>query len=83
VVSEKTLKLSPETHRKLKTLSSEKGLSLKAYLDLMIGNLYDEFKGIDTLPLSEEEEEAIKLSDEDIKAGRLQSLDEVMQELGE
>jgi hypothetical protein len=82
-VKEKTLKLSPDSHRKLKTLSSEKGISLKAYLDITINSLYDEYKGFDTLPLSEEEEEAIKLSEEDIKAGRIQSLDEVIRELEE
>lgn len=82
-VKEKTLKLSPESHRKLKTLSSDKGLSIKSYLDNLIHRLYEEYKGIDTLPLSEEEMEAVRLSDEDIKAGRVQTLDEVIQESDE
>jgi predicted DNA-binding protein len=82
-VKEKTLKLSTESHRKLKILSSDKGLSIKSYLNNLIHRLYEEYQGIDTLPLSHEEMEAVRLSDEDIKAGRVQTLEEVIQELGE
>lgn len=83
LAKEKTLKINDDTHRKLKTLSSAKGYSIKHYLDKVIHNLFEEYQGIDNLPLSEEEKEAIALSDEDVKAGRIQTLEEVIQELGE
>lgn len=42
--------------------------------------LYENFQDIDILPLSEEEKEDLKISEEDIKSGRLYDLEEVINE---
>ena len=78
---EKTLKISLDAHKRLKLLSTHSGISMKSYLDKITKLLYDELMGIDTIPLSEGEKEDLKLSEEDIKTNRIQTLEEVIEEL--
>ena len=77
---DKTLKISTDSHRKLKLIATFEGVSIKSYLEKLITDSYENFQGIDTLPLSEEEKEDLKTSEEDIKAGRLYDLEEVINE---
>lgn len=80
MVKDKTLKISEGSHRQLKLIATSKGVSIKTYLEKIITELYENFQGIDTLPLSEEEKEDLKVSEEDIKAGRIYTLEDVINE---
>jgi hypothetical protein len=80
MVKDKTLKISADSHRRLKLIATSEGVSIKSYLEKVIMNLYENFQEIDTLPLSEEEKEDLKTSEEDIKAGRVYDLEEVINE---
>jgi hypothetical protein len=80
MVEDKTLKISTDSHRKIKLIATSEGVSIKSYLENMITSLYENFQGVDTLPLSEEEKEDLKTSEEDIKAGRVYDLEEVINE---
>ncbi len=80
MVKDKTLKISEGSHRQLKLIATSKGFSIKTYLEKIITELYENFQDIDTLPLSEEEKEDLKISEEDIKAGRIYNLEDVINE---
>jgi len=80
MVKDKTLKISTDSHRRLKLIATSEGVSIKTYLEKLIMRLYENFQDIDILPLSEEEKEDLKISEEDIKAGRVYNLEEVINE---
>jgi len=76
-VSTTTVQLRSETKAKLDDLK----IHPRETYDELISRLAD--AAYDDEPLSEEEIEAIRRSEEDIRAGRFRSLREVMRDLGD
>lgn len=72
-----TVQLRTETKKKLDTLK----LHPRETYDELIGRLAD--SAYDDEPLSEEELRDIRESENDIKAGRVRSLREIMRDLGD
>jgi len=77
IVSTTTVQLRSETKAKLDDLK----IHPRETYDELISRLAD--AAYDDEPLSEEEIEAIRRSEEDIRAGRFRSLREVMRDLGD
>lgn len=69
-----TLKLHPETHRKMKVIASIKNISIKKYLTELIDNIYQEVLSneleYDKEPLTEEEEKLFEDAKRDVEEGR-------------
>jgi len=76
-VSTTTVQLRSETKAKLDDLK----IHPRETYDALISRLAD--AAYDDEPLSEEEIEAIRRSEEDIRSGRVRSLREVMRDLGD
>ena len=72
-----TVQLRPETKEKLNGLK----LHPRETYDELIGRLAD--AAYDDEPLSDEEREDIRASEDDIKAGRVRSLRDIMKDLGD
>ena len=72
-----TVQLRPETKEKLNGLK----LHPRETYDELIGRLAD--AAYDDEPLSDEEREDIRVSEDDIKAGRVRSLRDIMKDLGD
>lgn len=77
IVSTTTVQLRSETKAKLDDLK----LHPRETYDELIGRLAD--AAYDDEPLSDEEIEAIRSSENDIRAGRVRSLREIMRDLGD
>jgi predicted transcriptional regulator len=77
IVSTTTVQLRSETKAKLDDLK----IHPRETYDALISRLAD--AAYDDEPLSEEEIEAIRRSEEDIRSGRVRSLREVMRDLGD
>jgi hypothetical protein len=72
-----TVQLRPETKEKLDNLKLHPRETYDELIDRLADAAYDDES------LSEEELEDIRLSEEDIQAGRVRSLRDIMKELGD
>ena len=80
-----------ELHRMIDNLPEQETLAVKRFIEFILSNAGKNLRTLsehladpmyDDEPLTETEKKAIEDAEEDIKAGRTQSLEEVMKELG-